>query len=249
MPADHPVSAKAGVCEGDARSHPAEGALSPGGLQQWGGWSYQYAGHHSENADFTSNRLEETYHLQTGLAILNTHLINFTLSGDVGFRQTMNSSDVSGTSTGNNTSYQYALDGSALDRSWHPVNIFSSRQIERVVAPFTPTFDSTSSRSGVDAFFVRGPFTAKFRYKTNTLEITGVGADSKTTSDAFQATGSHNYRDVNNLTVSASLSGSKSAGGGLVQKGYGNSVQLGDNLYFGAGSSTACSPSSRGRPR
>lgn len=205
-------------------------------FQQWAGVNYQYSGHQANGnaAGFATHRLEELYHAQTDLAILSPHFLDFQLGGDLAYDQLYNTSDASGSSFGKSLRYQYNLNVTALDRSWHPLEVFSSQTLDTVVTPFSPTLNTDVSRSGVAALFLRDPFRAKFRYETNTQTITGAGNDSTSTSDSFQATLTHTYRDINAFNCDFSLNSNKNTQIGVVQNGYGNSLDLTDTLSWGA---------------
>jgi hypothetical protein len=209
------------------------------GFQQAVGLDYAYSGHTNNSAGGGANssqsKLAEIYQVQTGLSILDPHLLNFALSGDVGLEQLWNSIQGRAASNGNNTRYQYNLAVNVLDRSWHPLSIFSSRSSDTVVATFSPSFETTQVRNGIEAYFVKKEFTSKFRYETNTLDIHGGTADTSTTTDLFMGSAGYKFRDINFLSVNYSLTGAQSTGTGQVQKSYGHSIGLSDTLFFGPG--------------
>lgn len=196
---------------------------------------YQYTGHNSNktNSSSSSNLLEETYHVEPVIAILNPHLLNISLSGDVFFQQVANSNDTAGTSTGNNARYQYTMDASFLDRSWHPVNVFSLLVQETVVVPFSPTLNSEISRNGFDCSFLLDPFRARFRYERNTLDLTGGNFHSSSISDLFHSSGSYSFRDINFLSLDFGLFASESEGSAISQTTNGYSLGFTDTLYWG----------------
>ena len=206
-------------------------------FQQWAGVNYQYSGHASNGSSggFASHRLEELYHIQTNVAILSPHFLDFQLGGDLGVDQLYNTSDLSGSSSGNSLRYEYNLDVSALDRSWHPVEIFSSRTRDTVVTPFSPTLDTDVSRNGIAVLFLRDPLRARFRYETNSQTVTGGGSDATSISDSFQAAVSHNYRDINSFSLDFALNATKSGQEGVDQNGYGNALNASDSIFWGEG--------------
>ena len=194
---------------------PARGFLLLEGIQQSAGLRYQYNDHESSstNSGYSSHKLDEIYHVDTGFSILDPHLLRISLSGDLWFQQIKNSSELAGSSSGSGLRYQYSLTASAMDRSWHPVLLHNSLSHDTVVAPFSPTFETETGRIGIESAFVRDPYRLKFRAERNTLNINGGGVNSSMKAYTFQASGTHKYRDImtNSLdfTVGAQASTSR----------------------------------------
>lgn len=207
-------------------------------LQQWVGFNYQFTDHNvtGNSLGYTAHNFQELYHAQGSLSILNPHLLTIAMTGDVGLEQIDNSGTGS-TSFGKNALYEYSVNASALDSSWHPVTLFTSHSLDTVVTPFSPTLSSTVDRSGLDLLFINTPLLTRFRYETNTLAVKGGSLDSTAASHYFDASASHNYRGINNASVDFSLNATNttsiSNGKGSDQSGHGYSFDASDTLHLG----------------
>ncbi len=213
----------------------ARGLILLESVQQWVGLRYQYNNHSSDsgNSNYDSNNFDEIYHVSTSFSLLDPHLLHTSLDGELWLHQNQLSSDASGSSSGNGVRYQYSLTASALDRSWHPVIVYSSIANDTVVAPFSPSYDTQTGRHGIQCSLLKDTSSVKFRFERNSLDVSGAGTDNSTTSDDFQLSGSHDYRGIMSNNIDISLGYQRSTSLGISQAGNSFSLTYGNNLNWG----------------
>ena len=204
-------------------------------FQHSAGLAYQYSGHTGDtsDSDYRTNKFEETYRFLFAGAIMDRHLLNFSLSGDIWYQQIESSSNSQGTTNSSGSKYQYSLGASAFDRSWHPVNIQSSRTLNTVANAYTPTYESDSTNNGIQVYLQKGPVPTKIGYTRYTMDLSGAGYDSSSTTDAFYMSGTHNYRDFSATSLSGAWSKSNSHSQGVDQNSGNYSIGFGNNLTWG----------------
>jgi hypothetical protein len=210
------------------------GLLLLGDIQQWLGLTYEYTGHDSgKNGNYSTNKLEEIYHIDTSAAILDPHLFYIVLSGDIWFQQVGVSSSSSGSSSGNGVRYAYNFAGSAFDRRWYPINIFSSLSLDTVQSPFSPAVNTETGRHGIEFLILKDPYRLKLKYERDTLDLSGGNQNSSQVTDSVDILGSHDYRGISYTSVNATLSTQSSVSSGAKQSGTGFLFGYSNDLYLG----------------
>lgn len=204
-------------------------------FQHSAGLTYQYSAHDADQqgADYQTNKFEESYRFLFAGAIMDRHLLNFQLNGDLWLQQIESSSDSQGSSSSSGSKYQYSLAGTAYDRRWYPINFHSSRTLNTVVNAFSPTYDSDSTSNGIEIYLQKGPVPTKFRYERYTMDISGGGYDSSSTSNTLTISGVNNYRDFSSSSFSGSWSKSDSDSQNVSQSSDTYSLGLSNFLIWG----------------
>ena len=212
-----------------------KGFLLLGDIEPWLGLTYEYIDHTSgqNSGRSSSNQLEEIYHIDTSAAILDPHLFNFSIGGDIWFQQEEASSSSQGSSSGNGVKYTYSFAGSAYDNRWYPINMFSSLTTGTVQTPFSQPYNTETGRHGIEFLVLKDPFRLKMKYERDTLDFTGGNQVNNQVTDSFEFLGSHNYRDISSTSVNATFSNENSVYSGVRQAGTALLYGYTNSLYLG----------------
>jgi len=193
---------------------------------------YQLTDHHS-NADTinsTSNSLQELYNVSLGTAILDPNIFESSLNGIIGFNQNSFTSG-GGNSTSDQAQYQYLFSGTGLKKSITPISFNSSRQIATVTTQYTPAYTTDTTNNQVTALILNDFLSSRFDFTRNSLDTTGGGYNSSTTSNSFSYKAEHNYGKVSNTVLAGNLSDQESS----IGTSHVNEIMLANSLNWGAG--------------
>jgi len=92
--------------------------------------------------------------------------------------------------------------------------------------PFVPTHDYTSYTNGIEFNLLKNPYRARLNYTRITLDTSGGGYDSSTTTDTVGFNGTHTYRDISTTNLSGSWFNTNSTTRNLGQSSNGNGYQI-----------------------
>jgi hypothetical protein len=201
-------------------------------FQQSADLRYQFTDHHS-NADTgnsTSNSLQELYNVSLNTAILDPNIFESSLNGIIGFNQSSFNSG-GGNSSSDQAQYQYLFSGTSLKRSLTPISFNSSRQISTVTSQYTPAYTTDTTNNQVTALILNDILSSRFDFARNTLDSSGGGYNSSTTSNSFSYKAEHNYGKISNTILNGSLSDQDSS----IGNSHVNTVSLTNSLAWGAG--------------
>jgi hypothetical protein len=206
-------------------------------FQHWAGLVYQYTGYESNQtnaSNSSSHRFQELYHISIGGAVVDPRKFNFRLNGEIWFEQSMNHTDAAfnGSSSGNEFRGQYDFNGSIMDRSWYPSFIRSSLYQDTVNAPFVPVHTNTTYNNNAEVNILKDPFRAKLFYSRISIDTSGGGYDSSTTTDTVSLSGTHQYRDISSTSLAGSWYNTTAAAANSGSSGSGYQVTASNNLNF-----------------
>lgn len=148
-------------------------------LQQWTELGYTFAGN-SYRGDLNQTSLEhefdERYHLEIDYAILGRRLANGSLEFEVGLQQGYE--DESGLQSRNDSSngfnLEYNIDMLLFEKRFYPISLYSSRSQDRVNAPFTKSYDLTSSHYSTEIALKNQFLPVRLHYHFHQTETTGL---------------------------------------------------------------------------
>jgi hypothetical protein len=175
-----------------------KGLFLLGDFSQWTSLTYEYNGHTSggSNYNINSHTFKEKYHLNTDVSVLDPHLLNLRLDGDIWLEQGNYSGGAANSGTLSNSQYRYNFLGSAFDNSVHPVSVVSFRELTEVVTPYSPRYTTDSTQNGINFAFLNEILPFWGQYMRRTIDTNGLTQDSSSTSDDFNFRVRHNLRDV-----------------------------------------------------
>ena len=184
-----------------------QGFLIPGNLRQWTSLTYEYTGHDSNipRANSNTNRFREKYHISLSSAILDPHLLNLSLDGEVWLEQAQLSDAARGSQTSRSTQYQYNLAGSLFDQDPIPITFLSSRELRDVVTPFTPSYTTDTFVNGATAVVRNKYVPLLFRYWRISTDITGIGSNNTTTANNYYLQAEHEVPDLSHSRLTSSV--------------------------------------------
>jgi len=185
-----------------------KGLLLLQGFDQWVNTTYQYGGHdsnHSQSGN-SSHTVTETYNFTTFASIVDPQMFRFSLNGSAGLQQVMNQGSVSGSSYGSGSKYQYVFSGTLLEQSRFPLALQSSRTLDTVTPPFTPTYTTDTSFNSAELTLLHDILPLKLRYERDTIKISSTNSVSDSTSNSFLVSGTHRIGDISNTSFGINLS-------------------------------------------
>jgi len=193
---------------------------------------YQFNDHHSSTdaGNSTSNALQEHYNVNLGTAILDPNIFESNLNGIIGFNQNWFNSN-GGNSSSDQAQYQYLFSGTALKKSITPVSFNSSRQITTVTTQYTPAYTTDTTNNQVTALILNNFLSSRFDFARNSLDTTGGGYNSTTTSNSFSYKAENNLGKVSNTILAGNLSDQETS----IGNSHVNNVSLTNSLGWGAG--------------
>ncbi|GFE62108.1 hypothetical protein [Geobacter sp. AOG2] len=203
------------------------------GINQSVSLVYEHAGTTSNSSSSSSEHLWEKYHIGTNISVTDPHLLNIQLDGDIMFDQNYASYSNVGAREANGVQYQYSLIGSAFDRSSFPVIVTSVREINTITNSYTPSYTIDSSVNGLTLSYQHLMVPLHVRLERRTLESSGLTQDYSTTTNAFQFTAQHAYKDISSTGFDLSVTDEQRKVEGQDQvsaKGY--SLTLANNVAF-----------------
>jgi len=207
-----------------------------GGFQQWAELKYQFSDHYSSNGNqgSASHGFQENYNANLNLNIVDPHILNTTLGFTAGWNQNLLSDSGKSTAFGSNFNYQYQFTGLGLDKSVTPFSITSYKASNIVNSPYAPSYTSSTTGNAVRVTIRNEFLPSKFSFTRYTLENSGGGFDSSTTSNNFDYSAAHQYKDLSSTDLSLSLSNSSgSFSGGSLQGSQAYLVALANTLHWG----------------
>jgi hypothetical protein len=197
-------------------------------------YRFQDRGTNTEVPNSSSHEFYETYNASLGFDIINPHFFFGSLTGKVGMTQSRHNSGQESNSVNSNR-YEYQFTGSGLDRSPTPYTLTSFSTTETVLSPFSPAFTSTITGNSVDLQVINALVPSRFSYSRRTIDNSGGGNSSTTSSDSFIYNANHQYRGISSSSLGISLSQfSGGFTGGSLDTSRSYSASLGNTLNFGA---------------
>jgi hypothetical protein len=211
------------------------GLLLLGDFRQWVTLSYEYTGHSSSSANFDTsiNTFKEKYHLNTDVSIMDPHLLNLRLDGDVWLEQGNRSNGKTGSGSSERTEFRYNLLGTAFDTRYYPMTFVSFRELTDVVTPFSPSYTTDSSQHGFNFSLLNKVLPVQGQYMHRTLDTTGLGQDSSSISDDFNLRVRHDFRDRSHTEIYTSYFKQNETRGGIEPTSSRNyMLSLTNSTYF-----------------
>src|SRR6266571_3330540 len=89
-----------------------QGLLLLGDIRQWASFGYDYSGHTSSGgttSGASSHHFNANYHVGTGAAILDPHLLNVELDGEIGLDQRRDSDQANNSHSSGGVDFLYSV--------------------------------------------------------------------------------------------------------------------------------------------
>ena len=207
-------------------------------FQQWVDFKYQFEdqGSNNGNQSSSSHEFQETYNGNLGFSILNPHFFESSLNFSAGLEQDLFHNAGQGSTSGNSLRYNYQYSGSGLDKSVTPFTINSYKTTETVISPFSPSYTSNTTGNEFHLALQNIMFPSTISFSRKSLDNSGGGNDSSTTSNTFSYTAAHQYKNFSSTGLSLSLSDATGTfSGGLPQSSRAYSASLSNTLQWGEG--------------
>jgi hypothetical protein len=182
-----------------------KGLLLLQGYDHWLDTNYQFTDNHSSGATSTSQTVTETYNFTATAALMDQRVFEFTLGGSLGLQQVFNDLNSTGSSYGSGSIYQYSFSGTAFEESRFPLIVQSSRTLNTVTPPYSPTYTTDTTTNAAELTLLHDVLPLKFRYERDATTLESGGSTSNSTSNNYSITATHKIRDFSQTSLSLSM--------------------------------------------
>lgn len=182
-----------------------KGLLLLQGYDHWLDTSYQFTDNHSTGSLNTSQTVTETYNFTTTAALMDQRVFQFTLGGSIGLQQVMNDLNSTGSSYGSGQIYQYSFSGTAFEESRFPLIVQSSRTLNTVTPPYSPTYTTDTTTNAAELSLLHDVLPLKFRYERDATTLESGSSTSNSISNNYSITATHKVRDFSQTSLSLSM--------------------------------------------
>ena len=199
----------AGCADDNVEIVQKQGLLLLQGYNHWLDTSYQYTDNQSGGSKSTSQTVTETYNFITSAALMDTKIFQFSLGGAIGLQQVMNNLSSTGSSYGSGDIIQYSLSGTAFEESRFPLIVQSSRTLNTVTPPYSPTYNTDTTTNVAELSLLHDVMPLKIRYERDATSLETGNSTSNSISDNYSIIATHKIRDISQTSMTLSMTNSE----------------------------------------